>query len=92
MTISEDVVDSFRTDGAVLLKGVFADWVETLRRGVERNLAEPGPFQRVYTPKDGAGRFVGDYCNWARIPEYRDFVFESPAAGIARLMLGRKPR
>ncbi len=91
--ISQDLVDAYQTDGAVLLKGVLADWVEPLRRGIERNLAEPGPYQRVYTPKDGEGRFVGDYCNWARIPEYRDFVFNSPAAEIARrLMQSRTAR
>src|SRR5690348_16386641 len=79
-TLPPQTVETFRVDGAVLLKGYFRDWVEPLRAGIERNLAEPGPFQRVYTPQGGSGRFVGDYCNWARIPEYRRFVFESPAA------------
>ena len=60
MTISPQLVEAFREDGAVLLAGVFRDWVETLRRGIERNLAEPGPFQRLYTPEGGTGRFVGD--------------------------------
>ena len=33
------------------------------------------------------GYFFGDCCNWARIPEYRDFVLHSPAARMAaRLM------
>src|SRR5262249_42152089 len=90
MTISPQLVGAFREDGAVLLAGVFRDWVETLRRGIERNLAEPGPFQRLYTPEGGTGRFVGDYCSWARIPEYRAFVFESPAAEIARRLMGSR--
>jgi ectoine hydroxylase-related dioxygenase (phytanoyl-CoA dioxygenase family) len=90
MTVAQQVLDAFRDDGAVLLSGVFGDWVETLRRGIERNLAEPGPFQRLYTPQGGSGRFVGDYCNWARIPEYRAFVFESPAAEIARQLMGSR--
>ena len=70
VSVPQDAIDSFRLDGAVLLKGYFRDWVEPLRAGIERNLAEPGPYQRVYTPKGGSGRFVGDYCNWARIPEF----------------------
>jgi ectoine hydroxylase-related dioxygenase (phytanoyl-CoA dioxygenase family) len=90
MAISQQLIDSFREDGAVLLPGVFRDWVETLRRGIERNLTEPGPHQRIYTPQGGSGRFVGDYCNWARIPEYRDFVFESPAAETARQLMGSR--
>jgi ectoine hydroxylase-related dioxygenase (phytanoyl-CoA dioxygenase family) len=87
MTISQDAIEAFRTDGAVLLKGIFADWVEPLRRGIERNLEAPGRYQRIYTPQGGSGRFVGDYCNWARIPEYRDFVFNSPAAEVARALM-----
>jgi ectoine hydroxylase-related dioxygenase (phytanoyl-CoA dioxygenase family) len=84
------MIESFRLDGAVLLQGYFRDWVEPLRAGIERNLAEPGPHQRVYTPQGGTGRFVGDYCNWARIPEYRRFVFESPAARIAQQLMGSR--
>ena len=26
-------------------------------------------------------------CNWSRIPEYRDFLFESPAADIRRALM-----
>jgi ectoine hydroxylase-related dioxygenase (phytanoyl-CoA dioxygenase family) len=86
-TIAPETIDAFQRDGAVLLKGVFGDWVETLRQGIEQNLAEPGPYQRLYTPAGGSGRFVGDYCNWARIPGYRDFVFASPAARIAGALM-----
>jgi ectoine hydroxylase-related dioxygenase (phytanoyl-CoA dioxygenase family) len=88
--VPTETIDAFRTDGAVLLKGFFGDWVETLRAGIERNLAEPGPHQRIYTPQGSTGRFVGDYCNWARIPEYRDFVFNSPAAAIASRLMGSR--
>jgi len=90
ISVPQDAIDSFRLDGAVLLKGYFRDWVESLRAGIERNLVEPGPYQRVYTPAGGAGRFVGDYCNWARIPEYRRFVLESPAAPIAAQLMGSR--
>ncbi len=59
--VSQEDVDAFREDGAVALHGVFADWVETLRAGVERNLADPGPDVRVYESEGEGGRFVGDY-------------------------------
>jgi len=90
MSVSPETIDTFQADGAAVLRGVFADWVETLRAGIERNLAEPGPFQRLYTPAGGSGRFVGDYCNWARIPEYRRFVLESPAGRIAADLMGSR--
>ena len=76
-------VSDFRRDGVILLRGVFDGWVETLHRGVEVNLREPGPFGREYLDAAQSGRFFGDYCNWNRIDEYRLFLFESPAAEIA---------
>ena len=89
MTLDDQTVTSFREDGATILRGVFSDdWMETLRRGVDRNMATPGPFTRGYA-KDGApGHFFGDYCNWRRIEEYRSFFFDSPAAGLARALMG----
>jgi ectoine hydroxylase-related dioxygenase (phytanoyl-CoA dioxygenase family) len=81
--ISDAELTAYRADGAVALRGAFADWVEPLRRGVERNRREPGPMATLYGPDDAPGRFFGDYCNWDRIPEYRDFVLRSPAAALA---------
>jgi ectoine hydroxylase-related dioxygenase (phytanoyl-CoA dioxygenase family) len=86
--VGQEQVDGFHADGAVALRGVFGDWIETLRAGVERNLAEPGPDARVYESEGAGGRFVGDYCNWDRIPEYREFVFRSPAAAIGQRLMG----
>ena len=36
-------ISNYQRDGAVVLRDIFTDWVETLARGVERNMAEPGP-------------------------------------------------
>ena len=81
------VAERFRRDGVVHLKSAFADWLDVLRAGVERNMRTPGPYTREYEPEGSQGYFFGDYCNWARIPEYRDFVFHSGAAALAaRLM------
>jgi len=88
--IDSVTTEAFRRDGACVLRGVFTAWTETLRAGVARNLAEPSADVKIYQGKDGAGRFVGDYCNWDRIPEYRDFIFNSPAAAIGRALMGTK--
>lgn len=86
-------IETFRRDGVVLLEGVFGDWIDTLRRGVDANMRDPGPFGREYLEPGQAGRFFGDYCNWARIDEYREFLFDSPAAAIAaELMDSRSVR
>lgn len=86
---TEHVAD-YRRDGATVLRGAFVDWVERLRAGVERNMAAPGADVRVYHGPDGSGLFFGDYCNWDRIPEYRAFVFDSPAARIAADLMGSR--
>ena len=91
--IESDIIDKFQEHGVTVLRGVFSDWIETLQRGVERNMADPGPYTKGYTPEGGSGRFFGDYCNWQRIPEYKDFVCHSTAGAIAgQLMRSHEAR
>ena len=80
----DDAAERFRRDGVAHLRGIFADWVDVLRAGVERNMASPGPYTKEYEPEGSQGYFFGDYCNWARIPEYREFVLHSNAAETGR--------
>ncbi len=81
--------DDFQRDGVTVLRGAFtADWIETLRRGLEKNMADPGTHRREYTPEGKPGHFFGDYCNWRRIAEYEDFARNSPAADIAGALMG----
>ena len=87
-SVDAGTLAAFQQDGAVVLRGVFTDWIERLQAGVEANIAAPSADVRIY---DGAtGRHFGDYCNWNRIPEFRDFAFRSPAASIARQLMGSK--
>jgi len=39
---SERDIEAYQTDGVILSRGVFDDWVDRLRAGLERNLEEPG--------------------------------------------------
>src|SRR5689334_17231592 len=89
MNVSRQQIDAYQGDGAVVLRGAFTDWVEQLRRGVEVNMAEPGPYgSENVTAGDGGGRFFDDYCTWQRIPEFTDFMQKSPAAAIAGQLMG----
>lgn len=81
---SDADIAAFQRDGAVCLRNLIsADWISRLADGVEANIQNPGRYAKWYTAPDGPGMFFGDYCNWQRIAEYRDFVFQSPAASIA---------
>ena len=87
-------IAAFEADGAVALRGIVdPSWIAVLAAGMERNIADPGPFGRTYTKPGEPGRFFGDYCNWTRIPEYRRFVAASGiGAAAAALMRSRTAR
>jgi len=57
VNISNNQVKSYKEDGAILLKGVFIDWVETLETGIEKLIKNPSPRERSYLPKDGTAKF-----------------------------------
>lgn len=84
MPLSPDLVEVFRRDGAVCVPGAFSpEEVALVERGIERNLASPSPRAIVASRPDDPGRFVEDFCNWQAVPEYEEFVRDSPAAAIA---------
>ena len=88
--ISTGDIDTYQRDGVLYLGGAMRDWVEPLRAGLARNLAEPSAFRfPAESTRDGEpGRFFDSYCNWDLIPEYRDFVLRSPAASLAGQAMG----
>lgn len=81
--VTQDHVDQFQRDGVTLIKGLWADHVETLRAGVARNMETPGPYAAENLHKGEAGRFFDDYCNWQRIPEFETVIRNSAAAEVA---------
>ncbi len=85
--IDQKTISEFRDNGVAVLRGVFSDWVEVLRDGIAANMQDPDPNARIYKGEDGGGRFFVDYCNWDRIPEYRQFIFDSPAAEIGAALM-----
>jgi ectoine hydroxylase-related dioxygenase (phytanoyl-CoA dioxygenase family) len=76
-------IQTFQTEGVVLIKGLFKDHVNTLRRGVEVNMTQPGPYAAENLKAGDKGRFFDDYCNWQRIGEFEDVIRNSPAAEVA---------
>ena len=89
--VTQDQIDAFQKDGVVLVPGLFADHVETLRAGIARNMSDPGPYAAENLKDGERGRFFDDYCNWTRIPEFEDVVRNSPAAEVAaNLMQSRR--
>jgi len=86
-------VEAFQRDGAVCLCGVFAQqWIDAAAAGIERNLAAPSKYSESLGTKGVPGKFFNDYFNdyfnWRRIPEFQDYVYESPAAEIVARLMG----
>ena len=87
--VDDATVAAYRRDGAVVVRGLFSpDEVATVARGIERDLAEPGPMFKVASSADDPGRFVEDFCSWRRIDEFRQIAFDSRAADVAGALMG----
>ena len=81
--VTETLIEDFQRDGVVLIKGLFADLVDTLRAGVQRNIDDPGPYAAENLKEGEGGRFFDDYCNWSRISEFENVARNSAAAEVA---------
>ena len=81
--LTQSDIEAYQSNGAVLIKGLFADHVDQIRAGIERNMAEPGPYAAENLKAGEGGRFFDDYCNWTRIPEFAEVIRNSPAGEVA---------
>ena len=81
--ITQEHIDTYQRDGVVLIKGLFANHVNTLRTGVAENMAAPGPYASNNEKAGETGRFFDDYCNWPRIIAFEQVISTSPAAQVA---------
>jgi len=86
--INPNDIEKFHSDGVVLLKSVFSqDWIDLLRQGLTNNCDNPTHRARVWD-RDAEGRTMfWDSQAWQNIDEYRQFVFDSPAAAVAGKLL-----
>ena len=89
--ISQHQIKTFQRDGVILIKGLFHNYVDKIRLGIERNLIEPGQYGEENLNQGEKRRFFDDYCNWQRIPELNDLIFRSSVGTVAaQLMKSRK--
>jgi ectoine hydroxylase-related dioxygenase (phytanoyl-CoA dioxygenase family) len=88
--LSPHIVEAFRRDGAVCMRGAFdAEALELAALAIEAVLADPSPLARRASPLDD-GAFVEDFCNWERIPEIEQFARAAPAPAIAAALMGSR--
>ena len=90
--ISSEEINTYQKDGVVLLEALFdSDWIDLLKQGLDSNCKNPTQRARVWD-RDAQGRTMfWDSQAWQGIEEYRQFVFDSPAAEVAgRLLKARE--
>lgn len=84
-------VDHYNTRGVVLLRNTLAsDWINLIRHGIKQDLAKPGPLSREWGRGECHDRFFYDTVCWPRIREFREFIFNSPAAAMAAQLMGSR--
>ena len=89
--LSQDEINSFKRDGAVFLKGKFeVSWIKKLQKGIDKDIKNPSPRFKSHTIKKGIPAYLEDYWTWHLVPEFRDFVFNSPYAKIASELMSAK--
>jgi ectoine hydroxylase-related dioxygenase (phytanoyl-CoA dioxygenase family) len=86
--VTEADIRAYRKDGVVCLRNLIDEkWIALLKRGLERNIENPGRLARHYN-KGRTGFFFADAGVWQAIPEYEEFLFESGVAGAAGGLMG----
>jgi len=86
-----DEINQFKKDGAIFLKGKFdIGWVKKLKKGIERDIKKPSPRFKSHTLEKGVPAYLEDYWTWDLVPEFKDFVFNSPYAKIASELMSAK--
>ena len=57
MEITNEDIKQFSTNGAILLKGAFSEFVEDVQNAIEENIKNPSWRERTYNPDDGGEAF-----------------------------------
>ena len=65
MFLSEKQIKDYQTDGVIIVKDIFKDWIEPLKKGFQKVLDSPSKHGRENI-NDNNGRFFEDYCNWCQ--------------------------
>lgn len=88
LEITERDIATYESEGVVCVRRAFApEWIRLAAEGIEKDIASPGPLHTMQNAPGEPGYFLTDFCMAQRLPEFRTFVYDSPAGEIAaRLM------
>ena len=86
--VTDEDIAAFRRDGAAVLRSKFSsDCLDKLRAGIDADIANPTENFVRHTKDPHAPGYFEDYWAWNKIPEFSDFVRNSPCAPLAARLL-----
>ena len=90
VNITSHQIHSFDINGVVLIKGLFVDYIDLIRDGIEYNMENPGPYGAENLKLGESGRFFDDYCNWNRISQFEEVIRKSKVGEVAAKLMKSK--
>ena len=89
--LTPNEINQFKSDGAIYLKDKFdVSWIKKLQKGIERDIKSPSPRFKSHTVQKGVPAYLEDYWTWHLVPEFKEFVYDSPYAKIASELMSAK--
>ena len=89
--LEKSLIDEYNQNGAVLIKGKFDHyWIDKLKEGFKKAKSNPSPRFVNHTKDKSSPSYYEDFWTWNLIPEFNDFVFNSPTPKIASELLDAK--
>ena len=86
--VSQQDIDSFERDGAVCLRGMFAEeWLDYLAGAIDEAMSSSGPYTKTQSNPGDPGFYFSDYWASKRVERLNYFAHNSPAAEIAANLL-----
>ena len=86
--LNKDEVESFKRDGAALIKGRFDKrWIDKLRQGIKHDMHKPRARFVRHTKDENAPGYFEYFWTWSLFKEFNDFVFNSPTSQMAAELL-----
>jgi len=83
-SLTQQEIENFKRDGAIVIRKKFdISWIEKLKKGIEKDIKDPSPRFKSHTLEKDVPAYLEDYWTWNLVPEFKDFVFNSPYAKIA---------